>query len=368
MRAARPSRDVFELRRSAGPPRPDVGHSPRAGGFPRTGRPAFTLVELMVVTGVIAILMSLILPAVQNAREAARRTSCQNNLKNIALAGLNFESTHQRLPGAWFDSHPNDTPDTGYRGLFVELLPYLDGETTYQAIDRTRPVNSPANADLVATLPPVLKCPSAGDSAVLKGLSAEMSGPAVPGLDSPAPDYTGNGGEVLGMIDGRYAHLDGSVDFHIGRVADRRRVADLLDGASNTFFFWDSAGDQMYPVVGDPRPVDDATRQWTFIPIGTDDGDRVDSRSQASCKAYFRSWLGIHQGGVYGYDGTGAIRNRRDGYTHLKTINASNELHAPYSLHAGGANFALADGSVRFLAERSDQNVILDMASGSGET
>ena len=336
--------------------RPPISAPPARGGF--------TLVELMVVTGVTAILMSLILPAVQNAREAARRTGCQNNLKQLALAGQNFESVHQRLPGGVFGEHPNDAPDTAFRGLFVELLPFLDGAAAYESLDTSEPVFSPANRDLLAARPPALKCPTAGPSATLTGLSEVFAGPAVEGLEAGACDYAGNGGEAWVDSDGNFGVRDGSIDLRVGRLADRRRLADLTDGASNTLFFWESAGDRLYPVKGEPRPLSDSAFAGARLPI--DGGNALSLVTAATFRGFLTSWAGIRQGGVYGFDSSGAIRDRAAGFTHLKTVNATNAYLSPYALHTGGANAALADGSVRFLSETADQDIALDLASAAG--
>ena len=107
-------------------------------------RPGFTLIELLVVIAIIAILVSLLLPAVQQAREAARRSQCQNNLKNIALAAHNYHSTYQMFPAGGNQplgrtSNPNDP---GY-SAFVMLLPYLDQTALWNQVkaplDTTEP-------------------------------------------------------------------------------------------------------------------------------------------------------------------------------------------------------------------------------------
>ena len=95
----------------------------------------FTLIELLVVIAIIAILVSLLLPAVQQAREAARKSQCQNNLKQMGLAMHNYEGTFKRLPmGIWSDVDDDlDADDDGY-GWAVSLLPYLDNQVVYDQL------------------------------------------------------------------------------------------------------------------------------------------------------------------------------------------------------------------------------------------
>ena len=114
----------------------------------RTRRRAFTLIELLVVIAIIAVLIALLLPAVQQAREAARRTQCKNNLKQIGLALHNYHDIFERLPiGATIASD-----GTAHHGWTTPILPYLDASPVYNNLDLNRPWNDPKNA-------PFLRCP-----------------------------------------------------------------------------------------------------------------------------------------------------------------------------------------------------------------
>src|SRR5690606_20435721 len=109
----------------------------------------FTLIELLVVIAIIAILIALLLPAVQQAREAARRTQCRNNLRQIGLAIHNYESSYTRFPtggqGTDFSASPPSTT-FGHQSLFTGILPFVDQGNTYQLIDQNVAYNaSPQN-------------------------------------------------------------------------------------------------------------------------------------------------------------------------------------------------------------------------------
>lgn len=137
--------------------RPAIGSPPR--------RRAFTLVELLVVIAIIGVLVALLLPAVQAAREAARRSQCANNLKQIALGCLNYESTHKRLPrGSNFKAVQNPRPGTWVR----DVLPYIEAGNVSDLIDENKHMtdntsngNGTSNLQIAqTTVLPVFICPS----------------------------------------------------------------------------------------------------------------------------------------------------------------------------------------------------------------
>ena len=135
-------------------------------------RGAFTLVELLVVIAIIGILVSLLLPAVQSAREAARRLQCSNNMKNLGLAAMNYHTAHQAFPPAsvWRDD-PSGSPDAGAiidqqnNARFSEtwvvlLMPYLEQQNLYDSYLPQFWMNAPENRDFRGVELAVMKCPS----------------------------------------------------------------------------------------------------------------------------------------------------------------------------------------------------------------
>ncbi len=129
----------------------------QAKSCPRTG---FTLVELLVVITIIGVLMALLLPAVQAAREAARRSSCSNNLKQIGLAILNFEAAHKKLPTGGEGSFQGNTCFSTH-SLFVHLLPFMERNDIYDRIDLTQGYrDTAANVAACARRVETFVCPS----------------------------------------------------------------------------------------------------------------------------------------------------------------------------------------------------------------
>jgi prepilin-type N-terminal cleavage/methylation domain-containing protein len=139
---------------------------------------AFTLVELLVVIAIIGILVALLLPAIQAAREAARRSQCQSNIKNVALAVLNYETTMKKFPvGMTYDESKN--PDLGHPIYFgpnwmIEILAYIEEQSTYDHFDLTARINGNGttpgeirNQEARGTQIPVLLCPTDGNNKVL---------------------------------------------------------------------------------------------------------------------------------------------------------------------------------------------------------
>src|SRR5687767_3648841 len=143
----------------------------------------FTLIELLVVIAIIAVLIGLLLPAVQKVREAASRSTCQNQLKQIALAAHNYHDAKKGFPQGV--AHPG--PTGRYTSLFVELLPHLEQQALYERWDATNPTANFGGPTTTAATPvPLLVCPTMGIG------TTGSFGPITIGLTT----YGGNGGRI----------------------------------------------------------------------------------------------------------------------------------------------------------------------------
>jgi len=321
-------------------------------------RLGFTLVELLVVIAIIGVLVALLLPAVQAAREAARRSSCSNNLKQIGLSLHNYEGAHLLLPpGTCLTGATGTSNNASPHPL---LLPFIEQGSVQALFDFNVDTNTHANNEAARQQKlKILTCPSS---------------PGSPAFILAAPQCpngcgTTNYVQSLGN-NANYATNDGPFGRRFGA-----RFADILDGLSNTGLFAEihlgpSTGSPTTGVV--PAASADDYRVATNLPFGTWDasptGDTIavpecDNRAISAYlyrgKQYYR---GIVVATYYSHTLTPNSK-RRDC---VRGTGVDRGHLATRSYHPGGAMIVLCDGSVRFAPNTVDELVWRAVGSKAG--
>jgi prepilin-type N-terminal cleavage/methylation domain-containing protein/prepilin-type processing-associated H-X9-DG protein len=298
----------------------------------RATRPAMTLIELLVVIAITAVLLGLLVPAVQKVRAAAARLSCMNNLKQAGLALHQFEAHHGHFPpGAVLGPLPAAGIDgDALHGCWPFLLPYLEQEALFGAYRWDVDFFDLANQPAVATPLKILQCPAAEAN---RFVAAGQSGGAfVNGGQGACIDYgpvqgVDPGLALLGLIDpvGDYR---GTLP-----IDDICRVSDITDGTSHTLLIAEDAGRPQRWQAGHLVPG-----AFSFGGPWASSANPVEIRGASA-----------------------------DGATVPGpcAINCTNNQQ-PYSFHTGGANFLFADASARFLDAHVDIRLLAALATRAG--
>ena len=292
----------------------------------------FTLVELLVVIAIIGILIGMLLPAVQSVREAVRRVSCANNMRQLPLAALNHESSLSRFPAGHElisgtanpnDPFSNDNTSNGW-GWRAKILEFMEQTGLSNQLDLSQPIA--VHVDSIDTIVPTFECPS---DPTLNDELFRISN----GVFMSLSNYVGNGGSFeWSFVRQDRARSDGvlvrTVDTdHLGI-----ELSDITDGTSNTFFCGETV---KYGFIWDPA---------TF---GGVNGGGVSARTLSQVRT-----------------GHGVFNPDPD------DDNTDNEIlrNSFASNHPGGANFSLVDGSTRFIAESIEHNMLQfeDFEMGEG--
>jgi prepilin-type N-terminal cleavage/methylation domain-containing protein/prepilin-type processing-associated H-X9-DG protein len=308
--------------------------------FDSKTRRAFTLIELLVVIAIIAVLIGLLLPAVQKVRAAAARIQCANNLKQLGLAMHNYHDANRVFPPAYINKGPYGTSGYSFtHGWAPFVLPYIEQQPLYNLYRWDFPVYAPENQPVVATHLRLFQCPQApeqdrymtfgpfayfgtkgacGDYTITLGVDPVL---AQLGLVDPVGDYRGALTNTATPALGLSPKPTGT------------RLTDITDGTSTTILLTEDAG----------RP-----RLWQAGKAGPDQA------LEGGPWDHFKGPI-ILQGSTL--DGTASPGPC--------ALNCNNDREV-YAFHTGGANAVFADGSVRFLPAGIDIRVLAGLITRAG--
>ena len=275
-------------------------------------RRAFTLVELLVVIAIIGILVSLLLPAVQMAREAARRIQCSNNVRQLGLATHNYESAYKRLPSGWVSNGTSGEPGWGWSAA---LLPFMEGNNVANKIDWRIAIDNGIHDEIRTTVIPIFTCPSDPSPNIFE--IGEEGGPG------PLAD---DGDKLFRISKSNYVAMFGTFELEDAPYSgdgmyygnSKLKFRDVTDGLSNTIMVGERSGQL-------------GSSLWQGnIPLAAESFARI---------------VGVAD----------HVPNSPVG--HFEDFR---------SYHTAGANFMRADGSVQWLPQTIDEDTYRAMASRSG--
>jgi prepilin-type N-terminal cleavage/methylation domain-containing protein/prepilin-type processing-associated H-X9-DG protein len=299
-------------------------------------RSAFTLIELLVVIAIIAMLIALLVPAVQKVREAASQTQCKNNLKQIGLAFHNYHSANGRFPPGFasrasFTDGPSQGPGWGW-GAY--LLPYLEQAPVFSQIDFSRDIADPVNSQARVNILSVFLCPS---DSPLSPLVTVRDGSGSPICDVAFGNYVGMAGvyEVSGYPD----TSNGAPGVLLRN--SRLRVPDIFDGSSYTLF----VGERAWMWQGKVRSP---MTTWTGAVTG------------AVIPQTLNPALGYEVEGVLVLTNSGTVAEARVPNNSLDHVEDAN------SNHPQGVHFLFGDGSVRSILNTISPAIWVGVSTRNG--
>jgi prepilin-type N-terminal cleavage/methylation domain-containing protein/prepilin-type processing-associated H-X9-DG protein len=347
-------------------------------------RQGFTLVELLVVIAIIGVLVALLLPAVQAARESSRRAQCQNNLHQVGIAIHNFHDTQHHLPSSV-------RPFAAYTiraGAFILMLPYIERQDLWDLYDTSLNWSDPQNAPVTSKRVPTYECPSSpkhgglldhapdgfapgstwtgivavGDYGASLGVHPAL--PAVAAAANPnyytSPPYT----VAAPLTIQGSASLNSSPDKPTNGFMPKNTALtfqDITDGLSNTIAVWESGGRPLVYRRGNQLGPDPAAHYVNAGGWARPASDIHFAGSNTTGSQIPGVYLNRTNGVDCGADSYGA-----NGYTTGSNNWGTEGNSQPFSFHPGGLNVLLGDGSVRFLDEKTNIGVVAALVTRNG--
>ena len=348
-----------------------------------SGRAGFTLIELLVVIAIIATLIALLLPAVQQVREAARRTQCRNNLKQLGLALHNYHDAHSTFPAGYYSFGTTD--GTGPASAFIDpatwdaapgwgwtsmLLPYMDQAPLYNRLDLNSACFAAVNLPLVQTKLPGLLCPSS-------------SGPEAPFTvrDAAGDPLTIDGSQVvLGRSNYVASHGQESCWGECGASTSGTIFTNIYTSTTKTV-----------TINGDASAVADGPffrNSHTRLAEVTDGTSNTVFLGEHSSQLSEKTWVGVVPG-AFTHPGFTTPENGPDAAATLTLVHAGpsggelditgfpiiHPVNFPtfhvgqmFSQHTGGGHVCMGDGSVRFISQNINLITWAELSSiGEGE-
>lgn len=331
---------------------------------------AFTLVELLVVIAIIGVLVGLLLPAVQAAREAARRMQCSNNIRQIALALHNYESANKKLPTFIGINSGN----AGNFSILAALLPFMEQTNLLNQIDYTVSLQvgccpgtiRPQFVEPAKTLVPIFRCPSDNGPDLFEVKTLSGSGP----IDTYAGNnYHINTGTAVGVLYDTRLKSDG-----LAWTNSQVRFSSIVDGLSNTAAFSESLRGLPTTSVGAPLTRNDRMRTMVNVACAwksTTTPPTVQGLANGFMApddpSLFDAMVVAMARGYNGQRGAGWIHGREyySAYNHYHYPNSSvldmntcgYGVFGARSLHSSGVNLARCDGGVSYISNSIDLKV-----------
>lgn len=306
-------------------------------------RTAFTLVELLIVIAIIGVLLGILLPAVQSVREAARKTSCSNSMRQLGLAIHNFESAQSAFPASGWTIAGLGNPYGKHLSWRPMVLPYLEQANLHQEYDLMLDWWEGSNAQLAANTISVFECPSVPSRAKIDSAIAKPPRPALTFSEPLASiDYEALMGVQPNSINPHlpapYYNADNR--FSVMHRNSRNRFADILDGTSTTILVVECGGRPL--VYRNGRAREDIQNDQG---IGWADNE-----------------------GPFSLDGSnqnGSIEGGGPAFGCVYPMNRKND-NEPFSFHPGGCSFLFTDGHLEFLSESMSIITLAKLSTRAG--